>query len=98
MFETSRKIIETEDSPTENLLTEALTEIGLGEPLDEIADEDTLSNTLNAAMTLLETEYEDEFTESQILERTAIKEALSKKDEKNSKEGSSGPPGRTRTG
>lgn len=98
MFETSRKIIETEDSPTENLLTEALTEIGLGEPLDEIADEDTLSNTLNAAMSLLETEYEDEFTESQILERTAIKEALSKKDEKNSKEESSGPPGRTRTG
>ena len=61
---------------SERIATSADEEGSLGSLPNASDEDDELSETLYDALTLLERDYEDEFTASQILERTAIKESL----------------------
>jgi pilus assembly protein FimV len=85
MFQTSDKLDELDeldeldDSPTDkNLLAQVLAEVEEETVSRNFADDDddTFSNTLGDALSLLEREYEDEFTASQVLEGTAIRKSL----------------------
>ena len=51
-------------------------EINLQELIKGAAEDESLSQTLHEALSLLERDYEDEFTASQILERREIEKAL----------------------
>lgn len=77
MFEAAVPIDDTmQTGQSERITSPADEEVSLG-ALPKASDEDDeLSETLYDALTLLEHDYEDEFTASQILERTAIKESL----------------------
>jgi hypothetical protein len=61
---------------SERITSPADEEVSLGALPKSSDEDDELSETLYDALTLLEHDYEDEFTASQILERTAIKESL----------------------
>jgi hypothetical protein len=82
VFSASGKYPEPGEEPAEHLLTGTLTETGLQAiPEDYMENENGIAGSLEDPMLLLETEYEDEFMSSQILEHTAIKKALAKSDD-----------------
>jgi hypothetical protein len=80
-FQISDNLDEADDSPTDRNLAQLLAEIE-DETVssDIINDDDTFSNTLGDALSLLDREHEDEFTASQVLEGTAIRKSLDERD------------------
>jgi LysM repeat protein len=81
LFQTSDNLDEADDSPTDQNLAHLLAEVE-DETVssDIINDDDRFSNTLGDALSLLDREYEDEFTASQVLEGTAIRKSLDERD------------------
>jgi hypothetical protein len=65
-----------ETTEAEQITSHAAEETSLDALPKSSEEDDILSETLYDALTLLEHDYEDEFTASQILERSAIKKAL----------------------
>jgi hypothetical protein len=89
MFQTSDKLDELgklddlddlDDSPTDRNIAQSIAEIEDDAVPGDLGTDDTFANTLGDAMSLLEREYEDEFTASQVLEGTAIRESLDGRD------------------
>jgi len=80
MFATANHLVDDflDGSPTSSIPGEPT----LGSELDALpsGDEDGLSETLQEALSLLERDFEDEFTASQILERSEISRSLDEKD------------------
>lgn len=68
---------------SEHITNNAAEETSLDALPNSSEEDDMLSETLYDALTLLDNDYEDEFTASQILERTAIKKSLADLDEEN---------------
>ena len=68
---------------SEQITSNAAEETSLDALPKSSEEDDMLSETLYDALTLLDNDYEDEFTASQILERTAIKKSLADLDEEN---------------
>jgi hypothetical protein len=84
MFETSDVVEGLDDSPTDpNLLAQVLAEVEEETISRSLPDNETFSDTLSNALSLLDREYEDEFTASQVLEGTAIRESLNDRDNDN---------------
>ena len=81
-FEESVQIDQTaETAESERITNPAAEEISLDALPKGTEEDDEMSKTLYDALTLLERDYEDEFTASQILERSAIKKSLATMDE-----------------
>jgi len=72
-----------ETAESEQITTHAAEETSLDALPKSSEEDDILSETLYDALTLLEHDYEDEFTASQILERSAIKKSLATMDGEN---------------
>lgn len=70
-----------ETAESERITSPADEEISLDALPKGTEEDDEMSKTLYDAMTLLEHDYEDEFTASQILERSAIKKSLATMDD-----------------
>jgi pilus assembly protein FimV len=84
MFETSDVVEGLDNSPTDpNLLAQVLAEVEEETVSRSLPDNETFSDTLSNALSLLDREYEDEFTASQVLEGTAIRESLDDRDNDN---------------
>lgn len=81
MFETASNLVDDflDGSPTGDYAEEPTMENNLKE-LPSSDDEDGMSETLQQALSLLESDFEDEFTESQILERSEISRSLDSQD------------------
>ncbi len=80
LFQTSDHLDEVDESPTDRSLAQLLAEVEGETVRNEIHEDDTFANTLGDALSLLDREYEDEFTASQVLEGTAIRESLNGRD------------------
>ncbi len=80
LFQTSDHLDEADDSPTDRSLAQLLAEVEGETVRNEVHEDDTFANTLGDALSLLDREYEDEFTASQVLEGTAIRESLDGRD------------------
>lgn len=80
LFQTSDHVDEADDSPTDRSLAQMLAEVEGETVRNEVHEDDTFANTLGDALSLLDREYEDEFTASQVLEGTAIRESLDGRD------------------
>ncbi len=78
MFSTASNMVDDflDSSPTAEITDEATLQSELANM--QFANQDGMSETLNEALSLLESNFEEEFTASQILERSQINRALDK--------------------